>query len=197
MMRHLNPSKYKEPHVYKDGFVFVPLSTFPSTLKKSTFYKNIYENHKRNDPKVPIPVNIYNAEMNLSLLLDMLTSLIEIIKMLPDEKMPYSNYDFVINHKDSIIPHLGKMKENFKTFDFMNEIEILINTPENEILDKLIVDERKHLLIYCLKKNLFNITPQRVFDIASKHYKINILEYIFKNYKKECKFYSESDSDEI
>lgn len=197
MGKYLNEQIHNEPYVYQDGFVLIPLSTFPSTMKKSIFYKNIYENHKCNDPKIPIPINIYKNQMNLSLLLDMLSSLMEIIELLPDKKMPYSNYDFIINNKDSIIPHLNKMRENYKTFDFMDEIDILINTPENEILKNLIISGRKHLLGYCLKKNRFNITPQTVFNMATEYYKIDILEYIFRNYKKEYKFYSESDSDDI
>jgi hypothetical protein len=133
--------------------------------------------------------------MNLSILIDLFGSLVEIIDFMPDKKIPYSNYDFIINNKDSILPHLNKLRENYKTFDFIDEIDILINTPEDEIIEKLIISGKKYLIVYCLKKKLFNVTPQSVFDIASEYYKLDILDYVFRNYKKECKFFSETESD--
>jgi len=173
-------------------YILVPLDTFPSTLKKTAFYKNIHKNHK-NNPMIPLPVNIYKNEMNLSTLLDMMNSLIDLIKLIPDGKLPYSNYDFIIRNKKTIIHYLPKLKEHFALFEFMEEIEILVNTPERNVVEILIKKNNKHLLIYCLKNKLFGITPQIAFNAASKYYNIDMLEYIFKNYKKECNFYYDSD----
>jgi len=174
-------------------YILVPLDTFPNTLKKTTFYKTIYNNHK-NNPKIPLPSDIYKNEMNLSILLDMMNSLTELIKMIPGGKLPYSNYDFIIRNKKTIIRYLPKLKEQFALFEFMEEIEFLVDTPERNVIENLIQKNNKHLLIYCLKNKLFSITPQLAFNVASKYYNIDILEYIFNNYKKECNFYGESDS---
>ena len=175
-------------------FILVPLDTFPATLKKTNLYKNIHNDHK-NNPKIPLPYDVYRNEMNLSILLDMMRSLMDLIKLLPDGNIPHSNYDFIIRNKKYIIPYLSKLKKEFEMFSFMDEIEILISTPEREIIKKIVEKNRKHLLIYCFKNKLFDITPQKVFDIASEYYNIDILEYIFKNHRNECNFNSDSDSD--
>lgn len=176
----------------REEFILVPLNTFPKTLKNTHFYKSMYENYKHN-PKLPIPIGIYKNEMNLSILNDMMLSLIDLSTMFPDGNLPYSNYDFIVSNRNSIRPYFTKLKNDFKTFDFVNEMEILVNIPENEILKILILNNRKRLLKYCLKNKLFNVTPQLTFDMASEYFRIDLLEYVYKNYNKELQIYNESN----
>lgn len=177
----------------KEDFVCVPIREFPSTLKNSSIYKNIDKTYQNKNIKIPIMSNIYNNEMNLSILYDMLDSLCELVKILPDGNIPYSNYDFIIRNKIYIIPYFPKLKEKFnsKSFNFINEIEILLNMSEKsdyQILEKIIINNHKNLFVYCLERNLFNITPSIAFDIATIHYNIDILDCLYKTYKKDCKF---------
>lgn len=177
----------------KEDFVYVPIDAFPSTLKNSYIYKNIDKTYQNTNIKIPILSNVYNNEMNLSILYDMLGSLCELMKIMPDGNIPYLNYDFIIKNKKYITTYFPKLKEKFnsKTFNFINEIEILLNNSENsdhQILEKIIIHNHKNLFVYCLERNLFNITPSLAFDIATKHYNIDILDYLYKTYKKDCKF---------
>lgn len=180
----LNDSVYQT-----EDFVYVPINAFPSTLKKKKIYKNIYKTYKNKNIKIPILCNIYNNEMNLSILYDMLDTLCELIKIMPDGNIPYSNYDFIIKNKKNIIPYFPKLKEKFnsKKFDFINEIEILLSNSENEILEKIIINNHKYLFVYCIERNLFNITPSLAFNVATNHYNKDILNYLYKMYKKDCK----------
>jgi len=176
-----------------DDFVYVPIRAFPSTLKNNSIYKNIDKAYQNKNIKIPILSNVYNNEMNLSILYDMIETLCELVKIMPDGNVPYYNYDFIIKNKKYIIPYFTKLKEKFnsQTFNFINEIEILLNSYENyenEILEKIIINNHKNLLVYCIERKLFNITPSSAFDIATKHYNIDILDYLYKSYKKDCKF---------
>lgn len=176
-----------------EDFVYVPIREFPSTLKNNSIYKNIDKAYQNKNIKIPIMSNVYNNEMNLSILYDMLESLCELVKIIPDGNIPYSNYDFIMRNKKYIIPYFPKLKEKFnsKTFKFISEIEILLNSSENsdyQILEQIIIHNHKNLFVYCLERNLFNITPSVAFDISAKHYNIDILNYLYKTYKKDCKF---------
>jgi hypothetical protein len=178
---------------YNSDIIFIPLNTFPSSLKKTAFYKNIYKTYEKKNTKFPLPLDIYNNEMNFSMLHDMFNSLIEIKKMIPGGKISHSNYDFILRNKTSIIHYFPKLKTSFETFGFIGEVEILINTPEKDIIEGIVVNNYKELLIYCLRNKLFDVTPTKVFHTASEHYNIEILEYIYKNYKKEINFNSEAN----
>ena len=173
----------------KSDIIFVSLNTFPTTLKNTQFYKSIYKNHEMKNPKIPLPMSIYKNEMNLSTLYDMCSILLELDKIMPNSNALDKNYDFILQNKISIKPYLKKLKIKFESFSFIDEIEILIDTDEEEILDKIIIGNHIQLLEYCLIRNLFNITSQKVFDKANEYFNLNILEYIFKRHKFN-KFYT-------
>jgi len=175
------------------GIIFIPLNAFPSSLKKTPFYKTIYKTYGKKNTKFPLPFHMYNNEMNFSMLQDMFNSLIEINKLMPEGNILRSNYDFILRNKTSIIHYFPKLKTSFETFGFIGEVELLINAPEKDIIESIVVNNYKELLIYCLRNNLFDVTPTKVFQSASEHYNLEILEYIYNNYKKEINFNSENN----
>lgn len=177
--------------------IFIQFNAFPSSLKKTPFYKNIYKTYEKKNTIFPLPRHIYNNEMNFSMLHDMFNSLIEIKKMIPGGNISHSNYDFILRNKTSIIHYFPKLKTSFETFGFIGEVELLINAPEKDIIEGIVVNNYKELLIYCLRNNLFDVTPIKVFQTASDHYNLEIIEYIYKNYNKEINFNNENNETDL
>ena len=163
----------------QDDIIYIHLNDMPDTLKKSKTYKILSEKHK-NNPKVPIVKEIYERELILSNIINISYVVNKLSSLYPTHipnDIPDANYDFIIQNKDVIIPNLKHLTNQYPSIKYIQEITLLLTSPREKLLNKIIKYECIHLLHYCINKNIISINYTDLCEISVKYNNVNMLEY--------------------
>lgn len=161
------------------GVVHVSITKFPSSLKNTEFYNILEKKYvkKGRDVKVPIPTELYKNELIISTVYDMVPT-IEALSELTgniDDK----NYDFILQNKEAIHPHIEILKKLYPDNKFLKEIIVLVEYINSSILlFEIIENDYVNLLKYCITKDLVYIDYENICPLLVKKGKYLCLKYL-------------------
>ena len=108
--------------------ISLTLNDIPDFLKDSELYKNI-----ESDESFEVPIELFKKELIINTCQDLI-DYIKIFDYWMINKIPDEFYIFVLENKDKI--NIDLLNDQFQMNDLIKQINIIIETPNDEICDK-------------------------------------------------------------
>lgn len=181
-------NKTESENTLDNDVIMIRLSEFPETLRHNKIYKILNHQYNDSDPLIPILREIYERETILSNIIDMSCIINQLTKISPNNISSNVHYDFVLQNKKFISPYVSqllslskytkryKISENIS--EYIYDISLLLTTSREKLLKKIIKNNRKTLLDYCIEKNIIQTDIYLISELFSKYDNIEL----FKKY---------------
>lgn len=174
-----------------NDIVMIHLSKFPETLKNNKTYKILQQQYLKLDPLIPVLREIYVRETILSNIFDMYYIINQLKDISPNDISSNINYDFILKNKQIITPYISYLLSVSKDIndykvsetisEYIYDISLLLTTPREKILKKIIKNKRNKLLDYCIEKNIIENNIYTISEFVAKYDHIELLNIYYKN----------------
>lgn len=168
--------------------IMIHLNEFPETLKNTKIYKILKEKYTILNPLIPMMRDIYERETIVSNIIDMYYIINQLKEISPHNISSNVHFDFILKNKHVITPYVSylltvsndiNIYKNSQTIsEYIYDISLLLMTPREKLIKKIIKNKRTKLFDYCIESNLIENNIYTISEISVKYDNIEL----FKNY---------------
>jgi hypothetical protein len=182
-------NKTESENTLDNDVIKIRLSEFPETLRHNKIYKLLRQEYFKLDPLIPILREIYERETILSNIIDMSYIINQLKQISPSSISTNINYDLVLKNKHAIKPYISYLltisndvrfnKKSETLSEYIYDISLLLTTPREKLLKKIIKNNRKTLLDYCIEKNIIEKDDNIISELLTRYDNIELFEIYY------------------